>query len=132
MYMKLLEQACLRRPKQNLRNTVSQWLPRRLVDALLDVALLDKPLNQLSQGEMEEVALKLSQWQLKLNGTEGYRTAEVTLGGVNTDELSSQTMEAKKVPGLFFVGEVMDVSGWLGGFNLHWAWASGVAAGQAC
>ena len=66
-----------------------------------------------------------------MNGTEGYRTAEVTLGGVDTHELSSKTMEAIKVPGLFFIGEVMDVSGWLGGFNFQWAWASGVAAGQA-
>lgn len=130
--LELLEQAYLQRPKQNLRNTVNQWLPRRLVDALLDEVVLNKPLNQLSQGELETVALKLNHWQIRMNGTEGYRTAEVTLGGVDTDELSSQTMEAKREPGLFFVGEVMDVSGWLGGYNLHWAWASGVAAGLAC
>ena len=130
--LELLEQARLQRPKQNMRNTLSQWLPRRLVDALLEEAVLNKPLNQFSQGELETAALKLNCWQIRMNGTEGYRTAEVTLGGVNTDELSSQTMEARKVPGLFFVGEVMDVSGWLGGYNFQWAWASGVAAGQAC
>jgi len=66
-----------------------------------------------------------------MNGTEGYRTAEVTLGGIDSNELSSKTMEASKVAGLYFIGEVMDVSGWLGGFNFQWAWASGVAAGQA-
>lgn len=128
----LLEQVLLQRPRQNLRNILSQWLPRRLVDALFEEVLLNKALNQLSHGEREATANKLNHWQIAMNGTEGYRTAEVTLGGVDTDELSSKTMEAKNVPGLFFVGEVVDVSGWLGGFNLHWAWASGVAAGQAC
>jgi predicted flavoprotein YhiN len=72
----------------------------------------------------------LQEWQIVPNGTEGYRTAEVTLGGVDTDWLSSKTMECKTVPGLFFVGEVMDVTGWLGGYNFQWAWSSGYVAGQ--
>ena len=77
------------------------------------------------------IAEQLNQWQIKPNGTEGYRTAEVTLGGVNVDEVSSQTMQSKRQPGLFFIGEVLDVTGWLGGYNFQWAWSSGHAAGQA-
>ncbi|QFU25042.1 NAD(P)/FAD-dependent oxidoreductase [Shewanella eurypsychrophilus] len=118
-------------PKQSLRNTLSHWLPKRLVEALFDEALLNKALNQLVHSELEQLAVDLESWKIVMNGTEGYRTAEVTLGGVDTDELSSKTMQAKSVPGLFFIGEVMDVSGWLGGFNFQWAWSSGVAAGQA-
>lgn len=118
-------------PKQNLRNTLSHWLPKRLVEALFDEALLNKVMNQLIHKELEQLAVDLESWEILMNGTEGYRTAEVTLGGIDTDELSSKTMQAKSVPGLFFIGEVMDVSGWLGGFNFQWAWSSGVAAGQA-
>lgn len=118
-------------PKQNLRNTLSHWLPKRLVEALFDEALLNRAMNQLIHKELEQLAVDLESWEILMNGTEGYRTAEVTLGGIDTDELSSKTMEAKSVPGIFFIGEVMDVSGWLGGFNFQWAWSSGVAAGQA-
>ncbi len=118
-------------PKQSLRNTLSHWLPKRLVEALFDETLLNKAMNQLIHSELEQLAVDLESWEILMNGTEGYRTAEVTLGGVDTDELSSKTMEAKSVSGLYFIGEVMDVSGWLGGFNFQWAWSSGVAAGQA-
>ena len=118
-------------PKQSLRNTLSHWLPKRLVEALFDENLLNKAMNQLVHSELEQLAVELESWEILMNGTEGYRTAEVTLGGVDTDELSSKTMEAKNVSGLYFIGEVMDVSGWLGGFNFQWAWSSGVAAGQA-
>jgi len=118
-------------PKQSLRNTLSHWLPKRLVEALFDEGLLNKAMNQLIHSELEQLAVDLESWEILMNGTEGYRTAEVTLGGVDTDELSSKTMEAKSVSGLYFIGEVMDVSGWLGGFNFQWAWSSGVAAGQA-
>ncbi|RTR27026.1 NAD(P)/FAD-dependent oxidoreductase [Shewanella atlantica] len=118
-------------PKQSLRNTLSHWLPKRLVEALFDESLLNKAMNQLVHSELELLAIDLESWEILMNGTEGYRTAEVTLGGVDTDELSSKTMEAKSVSGLYFIGEVMDVSGWLGGFNFQWAWSSGVAAGQA-
>ncbi len=118
-------------PKQSLRNTLAHWLPKRLVEALFDEALLNKAMNQLVHKELDQLAADLESWEILMNGTEGYRTAEVTLGGVDTDELSSKDMQSKKIPGLFFVGEVMDVSGWLGGFNFQWAWSSGVAAGQA-
>ncbi|MCE9680507.1 NAD(P)/FAD-dependent oxidoreductase [Shewanella sp. AS1] len=126
-----LDDALAQHPKQSLRNTLSQWLPKRLIELLFDEALLNKALNQLVHAERDRVVDKLHHWELLMNGTEGYRTAEVTLGGVDTNELSSKDMQSKKVPGLFFAGEVMDVSGWLGGFNFQWAWASGVAAGQA-
>ena len=88
-------------------------------------------MNQLSQKDLNEIAERLNSWQVRFSGTEGYDKAEVTLGGVSTTELSSQTMEATRVPGLFFIGEVVDVTGWLGGYNFQWAWASGYAAGQA-
>ncbi|MGL4447471.1 MAG: NAD(P)/FAD-dependent oxidoreductase, partial [Shewanella sp.] len=126
-----LEQQLAAHPKQSLRNTLSQWLPKRLVEVLFDEALLNKALNQLVHAERAKLVDDLHCWTVLMNGTEGYRTAEVTLGGVDTHELSSKTMEASKVAGLYFIGEVMDVSGWLGGFNFQWAWASGVAAGQA-
>ncbi|MCT7943638.1 MULTISPECIES: NAD(P)/FAD-dependent oxidoreductase [Shewanella] len=126
-----IELALKNHPKQSLRNTLSHWLPKRLVEALFDEAQLDKALNQLGHGEREVLACALNNWSIVMNGTEGYRTAEVTLGGVDTNELSSKTMQANNVAGLFFIGEVMDVSGWLGGFNFQWAWASGVAAGMA-
>ncbi|WP_432460667.1 NAD(P)/FAD-dependent oxidoreductase [Agarivorans sp. QJM3NY_25] len=128
----LLEQVLLQHPKQNLKNTLSQWLPKRLVEALFDQAQLAKALNQLGHGERDSIAKQLNDWQITMNGTEGYRTAEVTLGGVDTNELSSKTMQATKVKGLYFIGEVMDVSGWLGGYNFQWAWASGVACGLDC
>ena len=126
-----IELALKNHPKQSVRNTLSHWLPKRLVEALYEEAQLDKALNQLGHGEREQLAQSLNDWSIVMNGTEGYRTAEVTLGGVDTNELSSKTMQANNVPGLYFIGEVMDVSGWLGGFNFQWAWSSGVAAGLA-
>jgi len=87
-------------------------------------------LQELSQVRIEAIARQLQHWQIKPNGTEGYRTAEVTLGGVDCNELSSRTMESSKVAGLYFVGEVVDVTGWLGGYNFQWAWSSGWCAGQ--
>jgi len=126
-----IELALKHHPKQSLRNTLSHWLPKRLVETLFDETQLDKVLNQLGHGEREKLANELNHWSIIMNGTEGYRTAEVTLGGIDTNELSSKTMQANKVAGLYFIGEVMDVSGWLGGFNFQWAWSSGVAAGLA-
>lgn len=118
-------------PKLSFKNALSRLLPKRLVERLMELgALPDKNLNQLGKNEIQQIADYLQQWQISPNGTEGYRTAEVTLGGVDTDELSSKTMEARKVPGLYFIGEVMDVSGWLGGYNFQWAWSSGYAAGE--
>ncbi len=117
-------------PKQQLKTVLSQWLPQRLIAALLPQPLYELPMNQLSRLQQQEVVELLQQWQIKPNGTEGYRTAEVTLGGVDCDAISSKTMEAKSVPGLYFIGEVLDVSGWLGGYNFQWAWSSGWSAGQ--
>lgn len=128
----LLAEAKAQSAKQNVRNTLSQHLPRRLVDAVIEDALLNKSLNQLTQQDEARISIALNAWEIAPNGTEGYRTAEVTLGGVDTNQLSSKTMEVNAIPGLFFIGEVQDVSGWLGGYNFQWAWASGYAAGQAC
>ena len=92
--------------------------------------LLEKPMKQFSDKELEYVAEVMQHLIIKPNATEGYRTAEVTLGGVDCNEISSQRFEANKVKGLFFIGEVLDVTGWLGGYNFQWAWSSGWAAGQ--
>ena len=90
----------------------------------------NKPLKRYSEKKLEEICQRFTDWQVKPNGTEGYRTAEVTLGGVDVDHLSSKTMQSKDVEGLFFIGEVVDVTGWLGGYNFQWAWSSGWVAGQ--
>lgn len=119
-------------PNQSLKNTLSMLLPKRLVECLqLLEQIPEATLKQLNQRQQSELVETLQAWRVQPNGTEGYRTAEVTLGGVDTDELSSRTMEAKKVPGLYFIGEVMDVSGWLGGYNFQWAWSSAWACAQA-
>jgi predicted flavoprotein YhiN len=88
-------------------------------------------MRQLDEPQLRTIAAMLEDWSLVASGTEGYRTAEVTLGGVDTDGLSSTTMQSRHVPGLHFIGEVVDVTGWLGGYNFQWAWASGHAAGTA-
>ncbi|NKI75043.1 NAD(P)/FAD-dependent oxidoreductase [Dickeya sp. CFBP 2040] len=119
-------------PNQNLKNTLSKWLPKRLVECLQTLGQLpDVTLKQLNKPQQIEVETTLQQWRVQPNGTEGYRTAEVTLGGVDTRELSSKTMETSKVPGLYFIGEVVDVTGWLGGYNFQWAWSSAWACAQA-
>ncbi|MFC1236681.1 NAD(P)/FAD-dependent oxidoreductase [Vibrio sp. F74] len=118
-------------PNQSLKNTLAKVLPKRLVETLIDrKELVDKPLKQVSDKELQNTVLALENWQIKPNGTEGYRTAEVTLGGVDTDHISSKTMQAKETQGLYFIGEVLDVSGWLGGYNFQFAWSSGFVAGQ--
>jgi hypothetical protein len=118
-------------PNTSLKNTLAKWLPKRLLEALIQSGqLIDKPLKQLNHKELDQTVKLLSSWQIKPNGTEGYRTAEVTLGGIDTDQISSKTMQAKSVEGLYFIGEVLDVTGWLGGYNFQWAWSSGWAAGQ--
>ncbi len=118
------------RSKQNLDNFLSRFLPNRFAELFTAQTFPDKPLNQLSKKEIENIAENINNWQVKFDETEGYHKAEVTLGGVDTDELSSQTMEAKRVKNLYFVGEIVDVTGWLGGYNFQWAWSSGFAAGQ--
>lgn len=114
--------------KAMLHNVLSLHLPKRLADMI--AAPVDASLQDLSDEKLKLVADNINRWKIKPIGSEGYRTAEVTLGGVDTNELSSKTFEAKKVPGLYFIGEVVDVTGHLGGFNFQWAWASGWCAGQ--
>ncbi len=117
-------------PNQSIKNSLSKLLPKRVVEILLCKTMFnERSLKQINHKEKQQLCSLIHQWTIRPNGTEGYRTAEVTLGGVNTDEISSKTMEAKKVPGLYFIGEVMDVSGWLGGYNFQWAWSSGYVAG---
>ena len=119
-------------PNQSLKNTLAMQLPKRLVECLQQLGQIpDVTLKQLNVREQQTLVDTLTDWRVQPNGTEGYRTAEVTLGGVDTNELSSRTMEAKKAPGLYFIGEVMDVTGWLGGYNFQWAWASAWACAQA-
>lgn len=119
-------------PNQSLKNTLAMQLPKRLVECLQQLGQVpDVTLKQLNARDQQALVETLINWRVQPNGTEGYRTAEVTLGGVDTNELSSRTMEAKKVPGLFFIGEVMDVTGWLGGYNFQWAWSSAWACAQA-
>lgn len=119
------------RPAAELRTVLAELLPKRLAQRLCEDSFESRPMRQFNAKELQQIGEGLQQFPLVASGTEGYRTAEVTLGGVDTRELSSSTMESKLCPGLYFVGEVMDVTGWLGGYNFQWAWASGHAAGQA-
>ncbi|MDD5180695.1 MAG: NAD(P)/FAD-dependent oxidoreductase, partial [Gallionellaceae bacterium] len=114
-----------------LGNFLAQYLPRRLAEIWCAQAIENKPLNQYADRELAALAARLHDWRITPTGTLGYAKAEVTCGGVDTCALSSKTMECKDVPGLYFIGEVVDVTGQLGGFNFQWAWASGHAAGQA-
>ncbi len=118
------------RPKQQLDNALAAFAPKRLADQVAARTFGTARLADLSDAKLREVGAALNAWRVKPDGTEGWRTAEVTLGGVDTDGLSSKTMEAKAAPGLFFIGECVDVTGWLGGYNFQWAWSSGWAAGQ--
>ncbi|WP_199268700.1 NAD(P)/FAD-dependent oxidoreductase [Cognatiluteimonas profundi] len=119
------------RPDAELRTMLADVLPRRFAQRLCDVWFPSRPMKQFDAPQLRAMARQLSAWPLVASGTEGYRTAEVTLGGVDTRELSSTTMESRRVAGLYFIGEVVDVTGWLGGYNFQWAWASGHAAGSA-
>lgn len=118
------------RPDAQLRTVLGELLPKRFAERLCDTVFESRPMRQYDPKPLQAVAATLSRFPLVASGTEGYRTAEVTLGGVDTNEISSSTMESRLCPGLYFVGEVMDVTGWLGGYNFQWAWASGHAAGQ--
>lgn len=127
----LLTRSREKHPNQSLKNTLAKVLPKRFVEVLIErKELIDKPLKQCNDKQLTAIVEYLERWSIVPNGTEGYRTAEVTLGGVDTNSLSSKTMECKQVAGLYFVGEVMDVTGWLGGYNFQWCWSSGFVAGQ--
>lgn len=116
--------------KQDISTVLAHLLPKRLAQYLCETHGFQGRMADLSNKLLQTIAEHLSAWQITPNGTEGYRTAEVTIGGVDTNELSSKTMESKKVPGLYFIGEVVDVTGHLGGFNFQWAWASATATGE--
>jgi len=118
-------------PRTTLRKLLGEALPNRLADTLADQLALDGELHNAADKRLAEAERALAAWTFHPNGTEGYAKAEVTIGGISTAELSSQTMEARTAPGLYAIGEAVDVTGWLGGYNFQWAWSSGWAAGQA-
>lgn len=126
----VLKSAKQSQPHKQLKTILSEYLPKRLLEVFLAASDAEKKMADFSHQRLEDIANQFNSWPVKPNGTEGYRTAEVTLGGVDCDAISSKTMEAINVSGLYFIGEVMDVTGWLGGFNFQWAWSSGWAAGQ--
>jgi predicted Rossmann fold flavoprotein len=117
-------------PNSLLKNALSDYLPKRLISAFIDEASEQAPLQSLSHKKLQHIAQAFQEWRIKPNATEGYRTAEVTLGGVDCNAVSSKTFESKNTKGLYFIGEVLDVTGWLGGYNFQWAWSSGFAAGS--
>lgn len=118
-------------PQKQLNSVLSLYLPKSVIELFAPPDLASKKLSDLANNDLHDVARALQNWSIKPNGTEGYRTAEVTLGGVDCNSISSKTMEVTHVPGLYFIGEALDVAGWLGGYNFQWAWSSGWAAGQA-
>jgi predicted Rossmann fold flavoprotein len=126
----LLKSAKEETPKQMVHNVLSRMLPNRLAHYITAKHGLERPIGETGDKALRKLTGDVNQWQIAPQGSEGYRTAEVTLGGVDTRELSSQTMESRKAPGLYFIGEVVDVTGHLGGFNFQWAWSSGWCAGQ--
>jgi len=119
------------RPRATLKSTLREHLPDRLAEALAEKIGIESELGNCSDKSLRIAMEQLGKWRFAPNGTEGFAKAEVTSGGISTAELSSQSMEAKKVPGLYAIGEAVDVTGWLGGYNFQWAWASGVACGKA-
>ena len=129
--LQALQQWQHERPAAELKTVLGDFLPKRFAQRLCEHWLPNRPMKQYNAPQLREIARTLGDWPLLPSGTEGYRTAEVTLGGVDTDELSSTTMQSRRVRGLYFIGEVVDVTGWLGGYNFQWAWASGHAAGSA-
>ncbi len=129
--LETLQQLQAERPAAELKTVLGELLPKRFAQRLCEHWLSNKPMKQYNAPQLRDIAAQLASWPLVASGTEGYRTAEVTLGGVDTDGLSSSTMQSRHVPGLYFIGEVVDVTGWLGGYNFQWAWASGHAAGSA-
>jgi predicted Rossmann fold flavoprotein len=120
-----------RSARRELPRLLAEFWPRRFADAWVTREAPAKPLAHFKNAEIAAVAERLRAWPFRPAGTEGYATAEVTLGGIDTTELAPKTMESRKVPSLYFVGEAADVTGWLGGYNFQWAWASGRAAGEA-
>lgn len=133
--LETLQELQRKRPAAELKTLLAELFPKRFAQRLCDAWLAHlqpaRPIRQFNLPQLREIAATVQRLPLVASGTEGYRTAEVTLGGVDTDGVSSSTMESRHVPGLYFIGEVLDVTGWLGGYNFQWAWASGHAAGNA-
>lgn len=127
-----LQNEKLSQPKQEIHNCLAKLLPKSLVFFILTNNKISGNLADLNNKKLQQIATNINNWQIVPSGTEGFAKAEVTLGGVDTNEISSQTFECKKVPNLYFIGEVLDVTGHLGGFNFQWAWSSGFACGQYC
>ncbi len=125
----LLREQQTQRASSELKTILADVLPKRFAQRMCETTITNRPMKQYRDTELIQIAFELKNWPIVASGTEGYRTAEVTLGGVDTDELSSTTMQSRRVPGLYFIGEVVDVTGHLGGYNFQWAWASGHAAG---
>lgn len=125
-----LSQQQAERPNSELKTLLGEVFTKNMANLITEHWFVSKPMKQYTHAELADIADKLASWKVVPGGTEGYRTAEVTLGGIDTREVSSKTMESLKSPGLYFVGEVLDVSGHLGGFNFQWAWASAYAAAQ--
>lgn len=117
--------------KQAAQTALAEHLPKRLAAAIADEANLTRPLGDISDKALRQLGERVNRWRVTPSGSEGYRTAEVTLGGIDTAALNQKTMEVKTEPGLYFIGEAVDVTGWLGGYNFQWAWSSGWSAGQA-
>lgn len=129
--LEILQQLRQSSPKLQLKTVLSRYLPKKLVELWLEQKMLkDQVIAQLSKTDLQFLEQLIHHWQFLPNGTEGYRTAEVTMGGVDTNFISSKTMEAKNVQGLYFIGEVLDVTGWLGGYNFQWAWSSAFACAE--
>ena len=118
------------KPKQNIISILCEFLPKRLAMIICDKNKFKGNISELSKQSLDKINNIINSWRVTPKGSEGYRTAEVTRGGVDTDEISSKTMMCRNHPGLFFIGEVVDVTGHLGGYNFQWAWSSGFVAGQ--
>ena len=129
-FYEILTNKRLNSPKTNISNILSEFLPKKLATAICDKLNINKKISETSNNDLRKLTNFIHNWSIIPDGTEGYKTAEVTIGGVNTNEISSSSMECKKQPGLFFIGEVLDVTGHLGGHNFQWAWSSGFVAGQ--
>jgi hypothetical protein len=126
----MLMEARSHEPRLHLQTVLARHLPKRLAQVRAEATGLTGMLGDFSDAKIDAAAAAIHAWTLKPTGSEGYRTAEVTLGGIDTAGLDARTLQARSVPGLYFVGEAVDVTGWLGGYNFQWAWASGWAAGQ--
>ena len=128
--LKLLENEKKLNPKKDINNIITEFLPKRLTSIICKESNVSGNISELSNKLIRQLSETINAWVINPTGSEGYRTAEVTLGGINTNEISSKTMMSKKNPGLFFIGEVVDVTGHLGGYNFQWAWSSGYVAGK--